>query len=133
MDSPAPPVTDFLLFRGSPALAAFRRERLVERARACRPGIVDLHGHWIYFARTGDASDRIVRRLEELLDASFVPNERAAAALDAACLASGLARFKRPRAYVFVDGIPRSASGKLLRRLLREGAYEVLPDFDSTL
>ena len=84
MDAPAPPVTDFLLFRGRPAMAAFRRERLVERARACGPGITDLDGCWIYFARTGDTSDRIVRRLEELLDASFVPNERVAAALDAA-------------------------------------------------
>ena len=84
MDAPAPPVTDFLLFRGRPALAAFRRERLVQRARARRPGITDLDGRWIYFVRTGDASDRIVGRLEELLDASFVPNERVAAALDAA-------------------------------------------------
>ena len=84
MDSPAPPVTDFLLFRGRPPLAAFRRERLVERARARRPGITDLHGRWIYFARTGDTSDRIVGRLERLLDASLVPGERVAAALDAA-------------------------------------------------
>ena len=59
--------------------------------------------------------------------------EVSAETLDAACLASGLARFKRPRAYVFIDAIPRSASGKLLRRLLRDGAYEALPDFDSTL
>ena len=59
--------------------------------------------------------------------------EASAQALDAACLASDLARFKRPRAYVFVDAIPRSASGKLLRRLLRDGAYTVLADFDSTL
>ena len=84
MDAPAPPVTDFLLFRGRSALAAFRRERLVERARARRPGITDLHGRWIYFVRTGDASDRIVERLALLLDASFVPTERVAAALDAA-------------------------------------------------
>ena len=84
MDAPAPPVTDFLLFRGRPALAAFRRERLVHRARARRPGITDLDGRWIYFVRTGDASDRIVGRLALLLDASFVPNERVAAALDAA-------------------------------------------------
>ncbi len=59
--------------------------------------------------------------------------EASAETLDAACLASDLARFKRPRAYVFVESIPRSASGKLLRRLLRDGAYEALPDFDSTL
>jgi 2-furoate---CoA ligase len=56
-----------------------------------------------------------------------------AEALDAWCLGSALARFKRPRAYVFVERIPKSASGKLLRRLLREGAYTTLPGFKSTL
>jgi 2-furoate---CoA ligase len=40
--------------------------------------------------------------------------------LDAHCLASPLARFKRPREYLFVDELPKSASGKILRRLLRE-------------
>jgi len=44
--------------------------------------------------------------------------------LDQACLTSGLARFKRPKEYVFVRTIPRSASGKLLRRMLRMGEYE---------
>jgi 2-furoate---CoA ligase len=39
-------------------------------------------------------------------------------------LRSGLSRFKRPREYVFVKAIPRSASGKLLRRKLRTGEYE---------
>jgi 2-furoate---CoA ligase len=47
-----------------------------------------------------------------------------AAQLDAACLAGGLARFKRPKEYVLVKSIPRSASGKLLRRKLRSGEYE---------
>jgi 2-furoate---CoA ligase len=43
-----------------------------------------------------------------------------AEALDAHCLASPtLARFKRPRDYRFVDELPKSASGKLLRRMLR--------------
>jgi 2-furoate---CoA ligase len=56
-----------------------------------------------------------------------------AKALDEVCLASSLARFKRPRTYVFVERIPRSASGKMLRRLLRDGEYEVLEDFDSSL
>ncbi|MGB0629329.1 MAG: class I adenylate-forming enzyme family protein [Alphaproteobacteria bacterium] len=53
--------------------------------------------------------------------------------LDAWCLDSTLARFKRPRAYVFVKQIPRSAAGKLLRRFLRDGDYELNTDFKSTL
>jgi 2-furoate---CoA ligase len=44
--------------------------------------------------------------------------------LDCECLSRGLARFKRPKQYVFVKAIPRSASGKLLRRKLRAGDYE---------
>jgi 2-furoate---CoA ligase len=47
-------------------------------------------------------------------------------ALDDACLKGGLARFKRPKEYVLVKAIPRSASGKLLRRKLRSGEYERL-------
>ncbi|MDA0982055.1 MAG: AMP-binding protein [Proteobacteria bacterium] len=54
------------------------------------------------------------------------------AALDAACQAGALAKFKRPRAYVFIEAIPRTASGKLLRRKLRDGEYEVLDRFGST-
>jgi 2-furoate---CoA ligase len=59
--------------------------------------------------------------------------EACAEALDAWCLQSTLARFKRPRAYVFVERIPKSASGKLLRRFLRDGAYTILSGFKSTL
>lgn len=48
-----------------------------------------------------------------------------AEALDAFCLASAtLARFKRPREYRFVDELPKSASGKILRRFLREHEVE---------
>jgi 2-furoate---CoA ligase len=43
--------------------------------------------------------------------------------LDAFCLESTmLARFKRPREYRFVDELPKSPSGKILRRKLREGS-----------
>ncbi len=39
-----------------------------------------------------------------------------------------LANFKRPRRFVFVADIPKTASGKILRRLLRDGQYtEVHP------
>jgi len=44
--------------------------------------------------------------------------------LDAHCRASGLANFKRPRAYVFIAGVPRSPVGKLLRRKLVAQEYE---------
>jgi 2-furoate---CoA ligase len=41
--------------------------------------------------------------------------------LDAYCLASEtLARFKRPREYRFVSELPKSPSGKILRRMLRD-------------
>jgi 2-furoate---CoA ligase len=44
--------------------------------------------------------------------------------LDHYCLeSSDLANFKRPRRIVFVDEIPKTASGKILRRLLRDGHY----------
>ena len=44
--------------------------------------------------------------------------------LDQYCRASGLANFKRPRRYVFVETIPKSPVGKLLRRMLVAGDYE---------
>ena len=44
--------------------------------------------------------------------------------LDDFCRASGLASYKRPRRYLFVQTIPRSPVGKLLRRKLLAGEYE---------
>jgi 2-furoate---CoA ligase len=45
--------------------------------------------------------------------------------LDAFCLASPqLAHFKRPRRYVFVNTVPKSPVGKILRRKLISGEYE---------
>ena len=45
-------------------------------------------------------------------------------ALDAWCLESDLAPYKRPRAYVFVAEIPKSPVGKILRRMLVAGEYQ---------
>jgi long-chain acyl-CoA synthetase len=42
-----------------------------------------------------------------------------AAQLDAWCLAR-IARFKRPKRYVFVEGLPKNAYGKVLKRELRD-------------
>ena len=44
--------------------------------------------------------------------------------LDQFCRTSGLADFKRPRRFVFVDALPKSPVGKLLRRLLVAGDYQ---------
>jgi 2-furoate---CoA ligase len=44
--------------------------------------------------------------------------------LDEFCRTSGLANFKRPRQYVFVNEIPKSPVGKLLRRMLVAGEFE---------
>jgi long-chain acyl-CoA synthetase len=41
------------------------------------------------------------------------------AALDAHCLAS-IARFKRPKRYVYLDALPKNNYGKVLKTKLRE-------------
>jgi len=46
-----------------------------------------------------------------------------AAELDDFVRRSGLANFKRPRRFVFVEAVPKSPVGKLLRRKLVEGDY----------
>ncbi|MGE0875049.1 MAG: AMP-binding protein [Burkholderiales bacterium] len=48
------------------------------------------------------------------------------AELDAYCKTSTLANYKRPRAYVFFDDIPRNAANKVLRRVMRETAQAAL-------
>jgi 2-furoate---CoA ligase len=49
--------------------------------------------------------------------------------LDAFCRNSGLASFKRPRRYTFVEAIPKSPVGKLLRRKLVAGEFQ--PEFSN--
>jgi len=62
------------------------------------------------------------REWGEALVAVVVLREGAAAdtaALEALCL-ENLARFKRPKRYVFLDDLPKNAAGKVLKRELRE-------------
>ena len=49
---------------------------------------------------------------------AYVVGEAAAAELDALCLAR-IARFKRPKDYVFVDALPKNNYGKILKTDLR--------------
>jgi 2-furoate---CoA ligase len=44
--------------------------------------------------------------------------------LEQFCRTSGLANFKRPRRIIFVDALPKSPVGKMLRRLLVAGDYQ---------
>jgi 2-furoate---CoA ligase len=66
-------------------------------------------------AVVGAPDDRLGQRV-----VAVVVGHATAEELDAHCLASTLARFKRPREYHFVAELPKSASGKILRRVLRD-------------
>ena len=66
-------------------------------------------------AVVGAPDDRLGQRVVAVVVGSATAEE-----LDAHCLASTLARFKRPREYRFVAELPKSASGKILRRVLRD-------------
>ena len=85
----------------------------VEDALARHPGVRDV-------AVVGEPDERWGERVV----AFVVPASPGltAEALDRHCRESAdLGRFKRPRRVVFVREIPKTASGKILRRLLREG------------
>ncbi|MEP6893896.1 MAG: AMP-binding protein [Gaiellaceae bacterium] len=66
-------------------------------------------------AVVGAPDDRLGERVVAVVVGTATAEE-----LDAHCLASTLARFKRPREYRFVAELPKSASGKILRRVLRD-------------
>jgi 2-furoate---CoA ligase len=68
-------------------------------------------------AVVGAPDERLGRRVVAVVVAEGVTADE----LDAHCLASDtLARFKRPREYRFVPELPKSPSGKILRRMLRK-------------
>jgi 2-furoate---CoA ligase len=85
----------------------------VEEVLARHPGVRDV-------AVVGEPDERWGQRVVAFIVAAapgLTPE-----ALDAHCRSGGaLAPFKRPRRVVFVDEIPKTASGKILRRLLRDG------------
>jgi 2-furoate---CoA ligase len=80
----------------------------VEDVLAAHPGVREV-------AVVGAKDDRLGQRVVAVLVATATEDE-----LEAYCLSSALARFKRPREYRFVDSLPKSPSGKILRRLLRD-------------
>ena len=80
----------------------------VEDVLAAHPGVVEV-------AVIGVAAERLGQRVTAVVVGTATDEE-----LDEHCLSSPLARFKRPRAYRRVEALPKSASGKILRRMLRE-------------
>jgi 2-furoate---CoA ligase len=91
----------------------------VEDVLARHPDVADV-------AVIGEPDDKWGERVV----AFVVPRGRglAADALDGYCRAApDLASFKRPRRVVFVEQIPKTPSGKILRRLLRDGRYTEIP------
>jgi len=86
----------------------------VEEVLARHPGVREVAVIGAPDERLGQRVVAVVVAAETGLDAD---------ALDRWCLDSPtLARFKRPREYRFVDALPKSPSGKILRRMLREEA-----------
>ena len=104
---------DDMIISGGENVHPLEVEDVLERA----PGVREV-------AVVGLPDDRLgqtVAAFVVLDDAAAMVGDEAAARLDAYCVASDdLARFKRPRRYHFPDALPKSPSGKILRRLLRE-------------
>jgi 2-furoate---CoA ligase len=87
----------------------------IEDVLARAPGVRDV-------AVVGAPDERLGQRVVAFVVAD---GDSSPESLDAFCLASDrLARFKRPREYRFVDELPKSASGKILRRMLRDANEE---------
>ncbi|MGA0346736.1 MAG: AMP-binding enzyme, partial [Alphaproteobacteria bacterium] len=82
-------------------------------------------------AVVGEADERWGQKVVAYIEPSS--SNLTAKELDIFCKNSKLAGFKRPRKYAFVEKIPTSASGKLLRRLLREGDFVPLEGYDNGL
>ena len=87
----------------------------IESCLSLHPAVSEVAVVGLPDERWGKVVAAFIRRREEVS-----PQQ-----LDQFCRSSGLANFKRPRRYVFVEAIPKSPVGKLLRRMLVAGEYEV--------
>jgi 2-furoate---CoA ligase len=75
-------------------------------------------------AVVGMPDDRWGQKLVAFVE--LAQGQQSGKTLNAHCRAAGLAGFKCPKEYVFVERIPQSPVGKLLRRELRAGNYRRL-------
>jgi 2-furoate---CoA ligase len=78
--------------------------------------VLSRHPRVTEVAVVGASDERLGERVVAVVVGTATEEE-----LERHCLASDdLARFKRPREYRFVEELPKSPSGKILRRVLRE-------------
>ncbi|HEY7611146.1 MAG TPA: AMP-binding protein [Alphaproteobacteria bacterium] len=91
----------------------------IEEALKMHPGLAESSAIALPDARWGQIAVACIVKEDPAADGVAL-----AAAFDAHCRASTLAAFKRPRAYFFVDSLPRNAAGKVLRRILRDQAIK---------
>ena len=103
-------VDDMILTGGENVLPLEIEQVLIEH-----PAIMDV-------AVAGAMDDRLGQKVVAFVQRCNVATEDE---LDRFCGASPLAQFKRPRAYVFVKEVPRSPAGKILRRSLLVGDFDV--------
>ena len=107
---------DDMIISGGENVHPLEVEDVLERA----PGVREVAVVGLPDDRWGQAVTAFVVLDDEVSEAR---EDATASRLDAYCLeAADLARFKRPRRYHFPDSLPKSPSGKILRRLLREEA-----------
>ena len=91
----------------------------IEEALKTHPGLAESSAIALPDVRWGQIAVACIVKKDPAADGAAL-----AAALDAHCRASTLAAFKRPRAYFFVDTLPRNAAAKVLRRILRDQAIK---------
>jgi len=89
--------------------------REVEEALLTHPGVLECS---VIGRRSADWGEEVVAFVVARPDITIAEAE-----LDRACL-DNIARFKRPKAYVFIDALPKSAYGKILKSELRKQAAE---------
>jgi 2-furoate---CoA ligase len=85
---------------------------------------LSLHPAVLEVAVVGLPDERWGKAVTAFIKRSRAVTERE---LDKYCRESGLTASKRPRTFVFVEAIPKSPVGKLLRRLLVAGEYQAEP------
>jgi acyl-CoA synthetase (AMP-forming)/AMP-acid ligase II len=91
----------------------------IEEALKTHPGLAESSAIALPDARWGQIAVACIVKKDAAADGAAL-----AASFDAHCRASTLAAFKRPRAYFFVDTLPRNAAAKVLRRILRDQAIK---------